>query len=165
MKSSPTKPQAFRPLIDWWVMGAMLLLIAFLAAAIPLIAIVAQSTILTVIAIVVLAGTILYIVDVGFFSYYVLDDNALTVVSNIRHAIFPYRDMTDIKPSNVMGLFSFAGKKRYALSARCFQIVLRKGYWKSITVSPADRDFFLNSLISHIDRERSSRATIERSKK
>lgn len=157
--------QVFRPLIDWWVVILVLLIIAILSSAIPLLIVVAATPLLIALVIAFLILTILYIADIGFFSYYLLEDEGLSIVSNIRHLTFPYRDMTEIKPSGFLGLISFAGRKRFALSSHCFAISLRKGYWKTITVSPAERDYFLNTLISHIDRERSSRATVERSKK
>lgn len=165
MKRIKKGAQVFRPLVDWWVVILILLVIVILSSAIPLLLVVATSPILMAGVIVFLILTILYIADIGFFSYYLLEDDCLSIVSNIRHLTFPYRDMTEIKPSNFMGLISFAGRKRFALSTHCFAISLRKGYWKTITVSPVERDYFLNALISHIDRERSSRATVERSKK
>lgn len=165
MKNPRKNVQQFRPLMDWWLAGSVLLLIALLTAAIFFTAALHESRVFTVIAIVVLVICILYLADIGFFSYYQLEEDGLSIISQMRHAYFPYRDMIEIKPSNFFGLISFGSRKRFALSNRCFLIKLRRGHWRSITVSPAERDAFLNTLLTHIETERSSRATVERQKK
>ena len=164
MKKESTN-QIFQPLMDWWVAGLVLLLIALFSAAIPVFIAGAFPTWEMVVIVLFIVMLILYIADIAFFSYYQLDEKGLTIVSQMRHIVFPYRNIIEVKPGNISGLFSFGGKKRFALSARCYVIRLQHEEWKAITVSPVAKDQFLNHLLEHIDQERSSRATIERRKK
>ncbi|CAN5142709.1 hypothetical protein BH11PAT4_BH11PAT4_6890 [soil metagenome] len=151
---------AFRPAMDWWVMGIFLLVIIALIAAIPLVlwtvAIGPVASGLSVLAM-VLGG--IYYIDIAFYSYYVLDREQLVVTSHIRQLFFPYRTMLSLQPGGIHGLISVGSRKRFALSRRNVIIKLAKGPWKSISVSPKDKELFIQTILERIDGERSSRAS------
>jgi len=159
----PAKGMIFAPLMDWWVAALVLILIAIITAAIPVFMSLELSSWVRAATVVVLTATILMIVDAAFFSYYALTEEGLVIASQLRHADFAYRDITAITPSGLRGLVSFRGQKRFALSRRCYILNLRKGSWKRISISPAQRDTFIGMLLEKVDLERSSRANVARS--
>lgn len=151
---------AFRPVMDWWVVGVFILVITVLIAGIPLIlwtsSVGPVASAATVLAMVL--GSIYYI-DIAFYSYYVLDREQLVVTSHIRQLFFPYRTMVSLKPGGLHGLLSIGAKKRFALSRKNVIIKLAKGPWKSISVSPKDQELFIQTILERIDGERSKRAS------
>jgi hypothetical protein len=146
--------------MDWWVMAIFLLVITVIIAGIPLILWTATvgpvASGFTVLAL-VLAG--IYYIDIAFYSYYVLDREQLVVTSHIRQLFFPYRTMLSLQPGGIHGLISVGSKKRFALSRKNVIIKLAKGPWKSISVSPKDKELFIQTILERIDSERSGRAS------
>jgi len=155
----PAEPNAYRIAMDWWVIIPLSILLIALIAIIPMLTVLDISLIARIFAGGVVAFTFLYIVDSAFFTYYLLTDAALVVVSQLRHFEFPYRAMREVRPIGLRGLFSFRSRKRFATSARGFQITLHGERWKNITVSPLERDTFIRELMEHVEADRSERAT------
>jgi hypothetical protein len=160
MQKTPlAAPQVFRPVIDWWVAAIVVFLIIVVAAGIPL---VLWSAPITrwggLLVALVLAAYVLYLIDLAFYSVYILDNNELIITSHLRHAAFPYRLMRALQPGGFWALFSVAHQKRFALSRKNVIIKLASGPWKTISVSPRDRDAFINQILERIDHERSRRA-------
>lgn len=151
---------AFRPVMDWWVGLVFGLVISVLVAAIPLILwSETVSATVTGISVVILVLMSIYYIDIAFYTYYVLDREQLVITSHIRQLFFPYRTMTSLQPGGLHGLLSVGNKKRFALSRRNVIIKLTKGPWKAISVSPKDKELFIQTILERIDRERSSRAS------
>ena len=71
--------------------------------------------------------------------------------------------MREVRPIGLRGLFSFRGRKRFSASLHGYQISLRGEHWKTITISPVNRDTFINELMEYVEQERSGRATVVRS--
>lgn len=156
-------PRVFRPTMDWWVACLVLVFVFFLAAGIPLMLwtdLMGRAAALVASAI--LLAVIIYFIDIAFYSVYVLDDEGLTVVSHLRQALFPYRNMRSLQPGGVLALFSFARRKRFALSRKNVIIKLAGSPWSAISVSPRERDVFVNQILERIDHERSRRSARQR---
>ncbi len=156
-------PRVFRPNMDWWVAFLVLLFVFFLAAGIPLMLwteLISRAAAL--VTSLILFGVIIYFIDIAFYSVYVLDDEGLTIVSHLRQAMFPYRNMRALQPGGVLALFSFARRKRFALSRKNVIIKLAGSPWNAISVSPRDRDVFINQILERIDHERSRRSARQR---
>ncbi|MBU6388900.1 PH domain-containing protein [Patescibacteria group bacterium] len=162
MKSEKTVRGYFYPVMDWWLMVFCLLFLLFLIIAIPTVIWRGSIWWHTLLFIVALIGLALYVIDAMFFTKYQLQENGLAVYSQLRYFYFPYREMKSIQPGGLLHLFSFGRRKRFALSSNCLAISLAKGDWRVISVSPSDRQEFLNILLHNIDRERSKRATVSR---
>jgi len=148
--------------MDWWLLIPVGFLLVCLVLMIPALTYLSLSIQVQVVASLLIIITVLYIVDTAFFTYYQLEKENLIVVSQLRHLEFPYRDMREVRPIGLKGLFSWRSRKRFSLSLHAYQIILRKGAWKSITISPAERDIFINQLTEHVDQERSRRVTIHK---
>jgi hypothetical protein len=145
--------------MDWWV--ALLVGMVIVALGSGILMVLWWSGIPKIAGVVtalILAAAIVYIVDIAFYSFYALDDKGLSVMSHLRHAFFPYRDMRALQPGGVMALFSFSHKKRFALSRRNVIIKIVNSHWKTISVSPEARDEFIHTILERIDHERSARA-------
>jgi len=110
----------------------------------------------------VLVGMLIWFIDGIFYSFYVLDNEGLMVVSHLRHLSFPYRNMRTLKAGGAISLISYASYKRFALSRKNVIIKLANEHWRAISVSPKDRDAFINHILERIDHERSRRAARQR---
>ena len=152
----------FVPTMDWWIAAGIVCLLLALLAAIPYIALNTPAWQQKLAASCGLIAIILYVVDGAFFTRYQLRDEGLVIISQLHYVLIPYREMKEIRPSGFHGLISFGKKKRFALSANCLAIYLRKNYWSVVTVSPKKRDAFVDQLLKRIDHERSKRATVIR---
>jgi hypothetical protein len=148
--------------MDWWVAVGVVLVLCALLASIPLV--IWQDFTLTtrVVATLVLLATILYVIDLTFFTFYRLDSEGLSIVSQLRHFYFPYRTMSQIQQDNLFGLVTIGRKKRFALSANCLKIKMVNGQFSAITVSPRKKQEFIEELLKRIEAERTARATVSR---
>ena len=149
----------YKILMDWWVLVPLGFLLLCFVLMIPMLTLLGLTILAQIAASMVIVLTILYIVDTAFFTYYQFERDGLVIGSQLRHMFFAYRDMKEVKPVGLRSFFSWRGRKRFSLSLHAYQISLRKGYWKSITISPAERDLFINKLMEYVDRERSQRVT------
>lgn len=157
------EPRVFRPVLDWWVAAGVVVLLLMLVASIPRVVWLSDGlTAMGVGAAVLLVLFIAYMVDVVFYSLYVLDKDQLVVVNHFRTAHVPYRDMAALQPGGVRSLVSFSNHKRFALSRKNVIIKLSRGQWRSISVSPERRDDFVRILLERIDAERSGRVARSR---
>jgi hypothetical protein len=146
--------------MDWWVAALAFLLVAMLLAALVS---VVQASLSWWEMLLAVGGVIVFLagfIDSAFFTTYVINDDALVVASQLRHFILPYRSMVTVRQSGVWGLFSFGYRKRFALSAHGYEIVLADQAWRVVSFSPNDREHFIEELLSRVDRERSKRATV-----
>lgn len=156
----PNPDLHFRPLIDWWVLVILSALILMFVSIIPVaLWMTTLSVPMTILLVIIAIGLALYFIDMTFYSMYVLQKDALHIVSNLRHAVFPYREMRALKPGGIAALFSRGVHKRFALSRKNVIIKLAEGRWSTISVSPQDKDRFLHTILERIDSERSSRAS------
>ncbi len=154
------KPVFFRPFMDWWVGGLLLVFLSILAAGIPMIIWYGNiSPAFTGLAVAGIIASLLYFVDLGFYSYYVLEENELIVTSHLRQFSFPYRAMRELRPGGLGALVSMGRRKRFALSRKNVIIKLQDGPWHTISVSPKEKDYFISQILDRIDHERSSRTT------
>lgn len=156
----------FRPLMDWWVaLGVGIALVALLVAIPRLFMVGGGFQVYTVVAIAAIAAMVLYLVDIAFYSFYVLADDELLIVNHLRVVHIPYRSMTALQPGGFLALFSFGSRKRFALSRKNVIIKLSHGMWRSISVSPVRQEDFVRKLLERIDAERSHRAARLRKQK
>jgi|GEM_PF-3827038 len=159
MQNTSEIPKVFRPLLDWWVAAIVGLFIIVMLASIPLVLWSPDiNRIVGIVSALVLLAMIIVVVDTVFYTLYVLDNEGLTVVSHLRHSVFPYRNMRALKPGGFVSLISFATHKRFALSRKNVIIKLANEHWKGISVSPKETDAFVNYILERIDQERSHRA-------
>ena len=158
-KSRPS--QMYQPVMDWWIAVATFFLLGLLLAMLP--SIIWSSLPGWQIAVVTLciAMIILYIIDSAFFTSYYLQDKGLLVISQIRQYQLPYRSMTAIRSSGFRGLISLGRRKRFSFSTSGYDILLEGSAWRVISVSPKERDRFIESLLTRIDDDRSKRVTID----
>lgn len=156
---------SYAPIMDWWVAGFTLLVIAVLSASIPVLINATIPGYQIALGVLGVLAFIAYIADTIFFTYYQLDDEGLTVSTQLKHFHVAYREMREIRPIGFRALITNRKRKRFALSTKAVELKITDHHWPAITLSPHDRESFLNHLLEHIDIERSSRATIERKKK
>ena len=150
-----TEPERYAPMLDWWLAILVGLLIIVLLASIPYLMFSDVGVYAKIVASVAMMLTVLYIIDLTFFSNYYLTPDGLVVISQLRRHHFPYEHMKELRPGGFFGLITVPGKKRFALSTNCLVISMSDGQWKKITVSPKARDRFLDSLISRTNGLRS----------
>ncbi len=156
----------FAPAMDWWV---LLLAVTFLIGLFLLVVStiwysVGSPALKTVTALALLV-TIIYLVDVFFYSSYILNAEGLIIHGNLRHVLIPYRSMRELKSGGLRALVTIARHKRYALSRRNIVIKLQNEAWSSISLSPKHKDAFITALLQRIDLERAQRAVRVHSKK
>ena len=160
MKTSKNQEATlFRPLMDWWV--AVIVVVVILALGSGILMVLWWTSIdraAAIITALVLAAAMIFFIDIGFYSVYILDDEGLTISSHIRHVHFAYRNMRSLQPGGLGALFSIPTRKRFALSRKNVIIKLVNSPWKAISVSPVARDSFVNTILERIDDERSKRA-------
>ena len=160
MKKEAPSQAIFAPAMDWWLAAAVFFVIVLLISCIPIIAwqpLLPEYKVLAVCALII---TLLYLIDLAFFSRYFLEKDGLLIRSQLRSSFFSYREMLEIRPGGITGLISRGNLKRFALSANCLVINLKPGAsWRRITVSPKDSQGFVNQLLQRIDRERTHRAS------
>ena len=150
--------EKFHPSMDWWVAILFIGLAAVLVASYPVILYQPMPVPLKLFGVIGLTLSLLYILDIAFFTSYYFGKEQLWVVRWFRSIPFSYRLMKDVAPGNIFGLFSFGTRKRFALSGNCLVIRMNEGTWKSITISPKDKQKFINILLQHIENEKSHRA-------
>lgn len=147
--------------MDWWVAIGIMLALVVLLASVPRIIWSGLNTWSIMVTVLTLVFFVLSLVDVAFFTYYIIDDQGLTITSQLRHYVLPFTSMTAVRSVGARGLFSFGSRKRFSLSAHGYDIALEDCSWKVISVSPELKDQFLDTLLTRIDIERSRHATIE----
>jgi hypothetical protein len=157
-----TTSQFFAPRRDWFVMFVGLLFILLFVAMVPLSfwmdAPLWQQVLMSGVGVIIAISTI----DKLFFTVYELGPNGLDVHSQLRKLHVPYRLMQGIDKGGFMGLFTTKKRKRFAFSRKSLRIQVRDMMWSEITISPYERDAFLEQLLATIDVERSRRATASR---
>jgi hypothetical protein len=149
----------FLPVMDWWIAALISVLLVILVAAIPLLIWEPIHLAEKIIGVSGLFIVILYLVDVTFFTHYILGEDELFITSQLREMRIPYRTMKTIRPGGIGALFSMGKHKRFSLSARGLTIQLSQGHWKYISISPQHQQKFLDHLMTLIDNERSGRAS------
>ena len=160
-KRRTLQPSAYRVIMDWWVAAGVISSVLLLVAILPILMWSGLPFMVTLISVLVVSFTLLSFVDVAFFTYYVIDDEGLVVTSQLRRYVLPYSSMTAVRSVGFKGLFTIAGRKRFALSGHGYDIALDGASWKVVSVSPELRDQFLDTLLNRIDNERSQHATVE----
>lgn len=155
----------YKVLMDWWVAVLAIIFLSLFVVAVPLLFHSDLTWWKIALTAAFAVGAVLYLVDILFFTYYSLEEEGLVITSQLRHFLFPYRSMTRIRQGNIMGLVSFGHRRRFALSAHCYYIDLENQEWRVISISPRQRDIFINQLLQNIDKERSKRATVDASRK
>jgi hypothetical protein len=162
MPSIPTTNTLYVPRRDWWVVVVGLLFALTFIAMIPtaffLQVEIWQQVLLSGVGVIVAISTI----DKLFFTVYELSQQGLSVHSQLRHLHVPYRQMRGIDKGGVLSLFTTRKRKRFAFSRKSLRIQVSDMMWDEITVSPHERDAFLEQLLAIIDDERSRRATVTR---
>lgn len=148
------------PTMDWWIMLVVCFLILLFLIAIPFFISQPLSTSEKIIASLGLVLTILYLVDVTFFTTYRLESDRLVIQNQIRSVSYYYRTIIKMHPGKFRNLFSWGKFKRFGLSANCLVIVTEAEFWPIFCVSPKDKQTFINDLLQHIDQERTSRAVL-----
>lgn len=163
-RQSSRKENVFIPVMDWWL--AILIVILLGALVIGLITVVWQPMVwkLKIIATLSISFCILYVLDLAFFMSYRLEKNGLVISNQLRQITIPYREMRELRPGNFWYLFSYAGKKRFSLSANNLLIKTSSEIWQTVSISPKHRQEFINMLLHRIEEERSSRASLLKKK-
>jgi Bacterial PH domain len=159
------RTRTYKILLDWWLLIPISLILLVLVLGIPAVMFSSLPVAQRLIFASILALVTLSVVDAAFFSYYQLSESSLIITSQLRHVEFAYRQLRDIKPAGFRALITTRGRKRFALSRKAFEIGLEGAHWRSVTISPADRDAFITVLMDRVDRERSSRVTTPHKKK
>ena len=160
-KRRQLKPSSYQVIMDWWVAIGVVMVVLFLVISLPVVVWSSLPIWEVALAVLLLTCTILSLVDVAFFTYYILSEEGLVITSQLRRYVIPFCAMTSVRSVGIKGLITFARRKRFSLSARGYDISLDEGPWRVISVSPDLRDTFLDTLLSRIDRERSQHATVE----
>jgi len=156
----------FRPAMDWWVLLAALAFLLLLFSMVPVTLWYSTSSVLMkTITTVIVLGMLIYLVDVFFYSSYILNADGLIISGNLRHVVIPYRSMRELKSGGIRSLVSLGRHKRYALSRRSIVLKLNHEHWGSISLSPKHKDAFITALLQRIDLERAQRAVRVHSKK
>lgn len=148
--------RTYRPLMDWWVLVILSVLGLSLVAA-AVIALMYFSLPVKAVFILTISLLLLLIADRAFCIQYVVRKDSLEISSRLQRASYPYRAMRKIRPGSTRSLISFASHKRFALSGNCIVIEMDRQRYRSISVSPVERDAFLKDLLGRIDHERSAR--------
>ncbi len=142
----------FRPRLDWWVGLIAVTFLLLTAFSIPMVIWYGNlSAAVTVLFVVLLIWFVVYTTDIVFYGVYILEEDALLVSSNFRVAVVPYVNIISVKPQGVVSLFSLGGRKRYSLSRHALELKLKNYHWRSITVSPFEKDRFLKLLLDRIE--------------
>lgn len=155
------KSSAYRVVMDWWVAVGVIFVLLFLIGSLPLIMWSGLPVLVVLSSVLIISFSVLSFVDVAFFTYYLIDDQGLVITSQLRRYVLPFSAMTTVRSVGLKGLFTVAHRKRFALSARGYDIALEGAAWKVVSVSPELQDQFLDTLLSRIDLERSRHATFE----
>jgi hypothetical protein len=145
--------------MDWWLFVVIVFVSGVLLASIPLILWSNIGWAAKLIAVLGLFVSIVYGIDLCFFSYYRLTERGLIIGSQLREYIVPYRAMIKIEPGNLWSLISLGSQKLFALSCNNLRITLSRGIWRRISVSPQEREKFVNTLLHRIEDERQTRAS------
>lgn len=159
-KNENIQRQIFLPGMSWWVAVLVFAIIFLFILGIPFYIWSINNIYERLFAALVIVFLILYIVDSAFFTNYELTPDHLLINSQFRLLIIPYRDIRELKKGNLLGLFSFGKRKRFALSSNCLYLYISNSPWELISLSPKNQTDFTEQLLQHIDRERDSRATI-----
>ena len=154
--------KTYKPIMDWWVALIVFIVLAMLVMMIFSFAISPADVFIKILIIFIILWMILYTVDVAFFTVYFLEEDSLVIENQLKKSIFPYRNIEKMEKSGFMGLFSHGSKRRFSLSKKGVYVYLNKSHWKRVSLSPVDREDFMESLTKNIEIERSSRATIVR---
>jgi len=142
----------FRPRLDWWVAAIAIFVMALCTVSLPYIIWYGSLSIgVTLLFIGFLIGFILYLVDSVFYTYYMLDEAGLMIVSKFRLSVIPYPNIQSVQAKGVLSLFSIWGRKRYALSRRALELRLTDYHWRYISISPFERDRFLSLLLDKME--------------
>ena len=151
-------PEHFIPVIDWWIISSVGLLILILVATIPLLIWQPLEWRAKLVASFGLLCAILYLVDTTFFTVYQLTDEGIVINNQLRQTTIPYRSIKSIRSASLFNLFSFAKHKRFSLSSHALLLHLENHDWRTISVSPHERQRFLDHLLNRIELERSRRS-------
>lgn len=157
--------KVYVPIMDWWVLLVVSFICLIGLVGIPMVIWQPLTFLQSLAALLIIIITVLYVVDIAFFTSYYLEEEGLAVVSQMHYALFPYRTMSQIQQGGAWGLISMGKKKRFALSSRCLQIKLTHGPYSLITVSPTESQEFVEELLQRIDNERSARASVSKDNK
>lgn len=161
-KQKQTIIKGYKPMMDWWVAGIVLIVLAILFVML-VITIFSSGTFFSKLIIeIVVFLMFIYVVDVAFFTSYFLDEEGLVINNQLRRMVFPYRKILKMEKGGAAGLWSFGSKKRFALSRKSVYVYLNGAHWNRVSLSPVQRDDFMDNLLKNIEIERSSRATIVR---
>lgn len=154
--------KSYKPVMDWWVAGMVFVILALLLSMLA-ITIFNPGVILSkLIIIIVVFFMFLYVVDVAFFTSYHLTEEGLIINNQLRRVVFPYRKISKMEKGGFGSFWSFGSKKRFALSWKSVYVYLNGAHWGRVSVSPEQRDDFMENLLKNIELERASRATIIR---
>ena len=156
----PRHPEHFVPVIDWWVITLIVILLFILISAIPFLLWQPLGWQAKVVGSLGLLCVILYFIDTAFFTVYQLTDEGIVINNQLRETTVPYRAIKSIRPATVFNLFSFAKHKRFSLSGQALILHLEGHDWRTISVSPHERQRFLDHLLNRIEIERSSRSAV-----
>ncbi len=152
--------------MDWWVACAVVVAVAVLLTSIPMVIWYAAVSWVGILAAGLVAASILYIIDFSFFTYYQLGTEGLLIHRHLGTIHIPYRSIRAIKRGSLRDLFYLGDhRRRFALSANCLALQVINGPYKGISISPAEPQRFIDTLVEHIDRERGQRAVARHRKK
>lgn len=97
-----------------------------------------------------IVGIVVFYLDAGFYTAYILEADHLLIVSHFRKVRIAYRDIRSLRPGGFWGLVSFGAFKRFALSRKNVIIHSAYGRWERVSLSPAQQDHFTSELLERI---------------
>lgn len=156
-KAQNPKRYVFAPLVDWWVILGVSMLVVFLIVGLLSVIWSPIGSLEKFFVSLVLMVVILYFIDMTFFTRYLLTQDGVLIHNQMKWTIIPYDRMYKIQHGRFIDLFSRSGLKRFALSSKNYVIYLKRSHWRRISVSPFHGELFLRMLMDNMEKERKRR--------
>lgn len=159
-------PAQYVSSLDWWLAFLTAFGLLMLVASIPLVLWKGQiSAVAGVAVVLILIACILLLVDRVFFTAYILEKEGLHIKGQIRQVFIPYTSILEVKNGSFFDLFSTSSRKRFALSKDCLVLFLQGEHWERISISPKNRQQFLDALLTHLGTDKKKKKFLYEPKK